>query len=416
MPDYKKVKRRRKKLFKQKNDIFMKPNDNHFSAEGEATSSFRVISGRKEKIRNRNIVVSSIAFVLIALIFLFSFLSPTGLVESLNHYFSGISIRAYYPINLEGNELFSVTSRGRHFFALNNMTLSSYNTNGKELFEHYHGCENPVVTLSETRALLYEQNGNTVSVFNAEKQLLNFQTEFAIYSADIARNGYFAVATKAQSYTSSVIVYDDNGISIYEWYSPEEIVTSVALSPNGKQLAVSTVKSLNGIFVSNVYILTYDSVEPTWKQTYNDTFISSLISDYKNYFCVVSQNKCDFVRWKEHSITSYTTENDIQMLRNDSKNTVICEPRSSDTSQNKFTVYNKKNEVAFQYEFFGYVDDFAIKSGNLYILSGNKVFLINDEGETVKSAECAFGTIKILPVSNNSFIAVSDNTLAEIHF
>ncbi len=417
MPNYKKVKKRNRKLFKEKRQINLKSEyRNGSNADDNSATNFRIISGKKEVLRKRNLIIFAVFCVCLACVLIFSLLSPTGVIETSANYLSGITLRTYYPSVFEGNELFSVNTKGNHIYTLSNQTLTSYNIGGKQLFEHFHGAENPVVSLSETRVLLYDQNGTSVNVFTANKELLSFNTEFSVYVADITRNGYFAVATKSQSYTSTVTVYDDDGNFVYEWNSPEEIVTGVALSSNGKQLAVSAVKSQNGIFVSNVYIFNYNSAEPIWRQSYNDTFIFDLISDNSNYFCVVSQNRCDFVKWKDHTITSHVTDSNIQMIRTYGSKTVVCEPHSSDTYQNKFTVYNRKCENIFQYDFSGYVDDFAYKNNSLYILSGNTVFHVNKEGETLSSAECSFGTLKAIPFSSEKIITVSDNTLNQIHF
>ena len=413
MPKYKKAKRRHKSLFKQRDDIYMKSED---SVSDDNASSFKIIKGKKERIRKRNLIIAGVSFLIAVVIFLISVLSPTGIVEGFNNYFSGFSLRSYFPSAFDGNELYGLSIKGKHFYTLSNQTLSSYNLNGKKLFEEHHGFEKPVVALSQTRALIYDQSGTALAVFNSKSKILSLDTEFSIYSADICRNGYFAVATKAQSYTSAVTVYDDEGNFVYEWSSPEEIVTSVALSSDGEKIAVSAVKSQNGTYFSSVYVFNYNSVEPVFEQTYENVFVSSLISDFNKYFCVVSQNKCDFVNWKDFSVTSYTTENDIKMIRNDSKNTIICEPHSSDDSSNAFTVFNRKHEQALKYEFLGYVDDYAFVKNNLYVLSGNDVYCINKKGETIKTTQCTFGTVKIVPVSTHSVIAVSDNSLTEVSF
>lgn len=418
MSEYKKAKHRRKKFFKKKKQIFMKPNNGSSVAENYDTekSQFRVISGKKELIKKRNYIVLSVVFLLIVVLLVFSLLSPTGIIETSSNYISGISIRDYFPSDFEGNELFSVNSMGNHFYVLSNQTLTSYNLSGKRLFEQFHGCEKPVVALSETRALLFDQNGTNVSIFNANGNILNVKTEFPIYTADISRNGFFAVASKAQSYTSAVTVYDDKGKLVYEWFSPEEIITAVALSPNGKQLAVCGIKTVNGVFVSNVYIFEFNAVEPVWRQTYNDIVFYDMISEGYSYFCVVSQNKCEFINWKEHSIVSHTTDNNIHMIRSNGNKTVICEPHSSDTYKNKFTVYGKKSEVLFQYDFSGYVDDFAFKNNSLYVLSGNSIYRVNKDSEIASSAECNFGTVRLVPSSTEKIIAVSESSLSQIHF
>ena len=152
-----------------------------------------------------------------------------------------------YPIELGGTETVNTVSRGSYYYVLSNTDIVAFNNSGKSLFSFTHGYENPVLKVSATRAMVFEQGGNEALIFDLKGLKTTAKTEKSIITGAVSDSGRYALVTLSDKYASAVTVYDKKDNAVYEWYSAENTVNNVAVSPNGKKIAVS---SLTPIAVS----------------------------------------------------------------------------------------------------------------------------------------------------------------------
>jgi alpha-L-fucosidase 2 len=73
------------------------------------------------------------------------------------------------------------------------------------------------------------------------------------------------------------------------------------------------------------------------------------------------------------------------------------------------SIQDNKEKVVTERE--GY---FMIQGKNIFVLSGNTVYLVDSQGKVVKTGECGFGVVKIVPVSSSSCLAISHNSITKI--
>ena len=419
MPNYQKNKRRRRHYFaklKTTETVEMVSDDIEDSEKKhKKRSSFRILNGKKQAKKIRRIIILGFIVVLTLVILSVSLLSPTGVGEMYSNFTATFSLRSNLPVELNGTETYNVSAKSNYFYILSDSDISAISNNGKISFKDNHGFSSPVLSESESRVLIYDQNGTGLRIYNAKGLLYSLECKNIIYSADIARNGAFAVAGKAENFTSMVTVYNKNGEMIYEWYCPEETINCVAVAPNGKSVAVSTVSVSGGEFKSTVYILKFDSADPVFVKHYDGEFIYAIDSVAQKSFTVICENRCDIISWKDYSVTAYESEYDVNFVRASSKYTVIVSCRENNDGNFSFSVYNKKNAMTLTFNFEGHIDDFQIRGNNIFILSGNAVYLINSDGKIAKTGESGFGTVKIVPVSSSSCIAVGHNSATKIN-
>lgn len=418
MPKYLKNKRRRRHKFIKptvETEIKMQSDsEESVRTKKTKTSSFKVLNGKKQAKQLRRMIFVVVILVITVTLFTVSLLSPTGLKELYGNFSATFSFKNQFPLELTGTETYSVASVNHYFYLLSDTDISVISNNGKTSFKDNHGFSNPVLCKSEARCLIYDQNGKGVKIYNAEESVLNLNMDFSVYSADIARDGTFAVATKSDKFTSKVTVFNKKGQFVFEWMCPEETVTSIAVAPNGKSVAVGTVKVSNGVFSSALYVLKYNSADPVFSKRYDGNFILGINSDSKKTFTVVFENKCDIISWKNYSTLQFESEYDVNFVHSNKSLTVIASSRENDDGNYKFSIYSDKQKLKKEFNFSGQVDDFCIKSNKIFILSGNNVYLINSDGNVAKKGDCGFGTVKIVPVSSDSCLAVGHNSITKI--
>ena len=116
-------------------------------------------------------------------------------------------------------------------------SISIFSAGGRELLSSNHSYGNPQLAISNKQVLLYDVGGTQFSLYNSFKKTQEEKLNHTIYGATMAPNGDFAIITKSDKYNSAVMVYKQNG-TVYSYGFSSGRVCSVALSDNGKQLAV----------------------------------------------------------------------------------------------------------------------------------------------------------------------------------
>ena len=116
-------------------------------------------------------------------------------------------------------------------------SISIFSAGGRELLSSNHSYGNPQLEISNKQVLLYDVGGTQFSLYNSFKKTQDEKLNYTIYGANMAPNGDFAIITKSDKYNSVVMVYKQNG-TVYSYGFSSGRVCSVALSDNGKQLAV----------------------------------------------------------------------------------------------------------------------------------------------------------------------------------
>lgn len=419
MPKYQKNKRRRRHHFgkiKKPENIEMVSEDGEKSEKSSRKNiSLKILDGKRQTKKIRRLVFVGCILTIALVMLIISVTSPTGIGELYTNLSASVSLKSNLPAEINGTETYNVSDKKGYFYLLSDTAISAFTNNGKTIFSDNHGFVSPVISESEARTLIYDQNGTGLRIYNAKGLVFSYNSKNVIFAADIARNGSFAVASKAENYTSMVTVFDKKGKMLYEWYCPEEIINSVAVAPNGKSVAVSTVSVSGGKFDSTLYVLKYNSADPVFTKQYDGNLVYSIVSCTKKNFTVVCENKCDLISWKDFSVTTHETEYNVNYVRANHKRTVISSCRENNDGNYTFHVYDSKNKLKTTFDFDGNVDDFRIDGNNIFILSGNSVYLINSDGKIAKTGNSVFGTVKIIPVSSGSCLAVGHNSVTKIH-
>ena len=141
--------------------------------------------------------------------------------------------------------------------------FSIFSAGGRELFSSNHSLGNPALAISNKHVLLYDVGGKQFSLYNSFSKIREEKLNYAIFGADMSKDGDFALITKSEKYDSVIQVYKQNGTT-YNYSFSEGRAVSVALSSNGKQLAVVLAHSDGASMRSEIRLYTvgkerYDS-------------------------------------------------------------------------------------------------------------------------------------------------------------
>ncbi len=376
-------------------------------------SNMRVVNGNKlERKRKLSISFSAVAVVAIITIVLHLIL-PVGIFENVQN-LSALIGSGSYPADINSAEVLNAVSRGNYYYVLTDTRLSAYSNGGKEIYSYSHGFENPVLKTSKTRAMIFSQGGNEAYIYNLANIKSTISTEKEIITANISDSGTYALVTRSDSYASVVSVYNKNNKLVYEWYSSEDTVNNVAISPSGKKIAVSAFNATSGDYRAKLSVLTFDSATPEYTESYSGLPVYGIEAVSNARFSVITENGIQFIKWSNFKKAEYKNDYSAAMFRSSSGRSVAVFNRSSDKTDNRIAVFNSKGRLKGEFEFKGIISDIEIKGGHIYCISDTYAYLLSENGEVLRKAECGFGAVRISVTGTNSVAVITDNQIYRI--
>lgn len=424
MPKYKKKKHNRilnapKKRAKQpvrvkdiSDDIEMTRYDSK-KVKRDSAAPMKVVKGNKG-VRTKKIKTYAVALaVVFVVVMLFQLILPAGLFQTVSNITAVVGTGSY-PIAVSGSQTLSVVPMGNYYLHLTDTHFSAYSSAGKILFSEAHGYENPVLSASKGKSLLYNQGGKQFSVYTLNGIQQDGETKNEIICGAISDSGNFAIASYSESYASQVTVYNKRYKQIYEWYSAEDTINNVAVASSGRKIAVSTFNSSSGVFNSKINVINFKSATPEHTLTYENKIIYGLKSCNKSNFSVIKSNGVDTVKWSNYKLEDYTDDYTISYYRNNSSVNIAVFSRERDKTDNKIVVFSKRGRVKKTVNYNGAINDIQVRGSNIYCINDSSVNVLDFDGNVKFSAEYGFGGKGISVISANVVAVITNNEILRI--
>lgn len=173
-----------------------------------------------------------------------------------------------YPVDVSGINPRRVARCENYTVLLSDSYLTFYNSEGGEINRYATPSSSVLMRQAGSYVLLVEQEGEKAQLYTRSAMIAEVTAEHAIVSASVNSKGQFALLTQGpQGYASQVTVYSRSGKVLYT-RSRTQQVTEVALSTDGKQVALVTVQAVNGSLDSSVDVFSLDSTDQEAKCSY----------------------------------------------------------------------------------------------------------------------------------------------------
>lgn len=369
---FKNIAKKIKKAFNKTDDDNAKENE-----KGEKSNLELVKGSRKKKLIIRIICYALIVAAIITVLVINS-KTPTGLVEKIQNEYAARG-KGEFPVNVYAKNAIDFVSNGDVSLLYNDTYLEIYNDNGKLVNAFSHGMFSPALKVSEARFIIFDRDRYTVKVYNYSTELYNLEFEKNVIAADISRDGTFAVVTTSDSYNNTVFVYNKKNESVFTWNCADGYITDIAVANDGKSIAVSILDAKAGSFVSQIYILEFDSSTPFYKTEYNAA-ITSLNSVNENYFLATGVDFAATVDWQggqnEIMINGVIRYFDISF---DGFSAIIC-GREDNEQSNSIIIIGDEGNVSNEFEYNATLNDIYITDTSVTLLSGSIVKIYELDG------------------------------------
>lgn len=176
------------------------------------------------------------------------------------------------------------------------------------------------------RALIYADSSNTLILSGKTEELETLTLESAVFSAALSENGKIAAAFPSSQAQSVLAVYGRTGKEIFRWNCSKEYISALALSPNGKNVAVAAIGTENAQIYSKFLIFNVKKTEPSVQVRLDSSMILKLISISSGRVIAVCDN-CTVVFNKSGEKLleiNYGDDSLISAVSDSKGNTLLC--------------------------------------------------------------------------------------------
>lgn len=298
---------------------------------------------------------------------------------------------------------------------LRRSALEIHSFSGEKTLSEQVSFSNPVLVPSERYLLAYDLGGTRVSVYNSFSALWHETYDYAVFCADAADNGAFAVVTSEKGYHSALYVYNSDFEKVYRWCSADKLVMDVSFcDENPNLIALSCVRAADGGFLSEV--LLFDLRRAEVKQTLRFTGQMPLELHYETeerlcLLCDTALYLCDLesgaVREEHYGADElacfYTGEGYTVLLRNSG---IIG------TALDITVFYPGREEKTYDFSIPTQIADVKIAEDNLYLLSYETLYVLKLQSQTLSTHHVESEFREVLTLDSGRLAFVGEGTVS----
>lgn len=258
--------------------------------------------------------------------------------------------------------------------------ISVYDLTGDRRFHSQTKHSAKAFSVSDKYIALYSPGEKGFSLYNSFSCVYEYHFPGAVWNSAVSDSGKFAVCFK-ENEQNVIEVYHENFKKAFSLtLAAEQIIYSMALSPNGDKLAVTTISMKGSVYgseftvydVSSKKILTQEKIEGK-KPIVAEFFANGRIffaAEGSIFFYQANGKKTETVTIPNASYKVYRDGNELSVICG---GTQICGYSSKGALLAKFSPQNR-------------ILDCKIKNGVYYVLSDQTVEVYEENG--VVSASC----------------------------
>lgn len=366
-----------------------------------------IILGKREEQRKKRLITYLVVLPFIMAILIFCLTTPTGPIEAITNGIATVG-GGSFPKAVTGSKVLSLKTVENRAFLLTDTHIIGYTDSGKEMFQHQHNFSSPVLEASSTRTLVYNRESTDYVVHNNSQLIYEKKSSKPIFCADISNNGSIALVTEADKYAAQVEVFSSGMKSKFIWYLVDGLVSDIAISNNGKKIAIAVLKVKDGAFDSEIVCFDIGSETPLFTIPQKGTHILKLETVSSSQFSYVTGEGISYVKWKDGTQTSLS-EGDLSPVFYkiyDNKSVAVFGKNTSCT----VNIYDKKGEKLGGFTYNSLIDDVTFSNKRVYLLKSTNIYELDFEGNLLNT-RVSEQSLNIISATDKGVLAADNLSL-----
>ena len=266
----------------------------------------------------------------------------------------------------------------------------------------------PILDASAKFALCYDLGGTSYSIYNTFAKLHTETLGYAITDGDISDAGAYVISTSTREYRTAVQLYDSD-FKLISRVLREDYLCDVKYKADGSEVAIMTVGSQNGSFVSTIELVVpgKDSVR---KSIGIDGYGYSLFYT-ESGFAVITDGGISFYDPDLNLIKAYAMTSSLVMSDCSDKYLTCVYTAGIIGNSYDVVIYDSTGRIVCEVGLNGKLAAVSHdESGEyVFILAGNNVNRINLVNRKLGSIPVDAGGFDVLPIDSDSFLLAMNN-------
>ncbi len=292
-------------------------------------------------------------------------------------------------------------------------SLISFKSNGEERYSESIGYAAPVFKSADRKYIVFERSTGKYTIADSSKIIYQDDLDEEIINADISSNGNYAIITRSTQSTLTVTVYSSKNAPVFSWECSDDYLVDIALSKNGKSVAVSSINVSNGDTFSKLYHFNIDSLEVEGTIEYpNETVYKIKFIDNRNVSVItdLSYTIAD-MKELESKVLSYEYDKIAGYSFGSKSSVAILKKEFGSLNEKDLIVINKKCERIFEQEIESDILDFETDTKSVYVLISGKILTYSiSSGERGDDIDVD-GSVEKITLSGSDIFALSENAV-----
>lgn len=172
-----------------------------------------------------------------------------------------------FPIKVEGGMGYQIMNMDNALALLDDSQFHVYSIDGKIMSEKQHTYANPILCVSGSKALIYDEGGRDFSLESKYKNIYSKTADDVIYLAKLSKSDYAAVVTRSDKFLAMLKVYDDRGDVIFTYSSYDSRIINVTFNDSSTGCIVTVITAEDGRLMSKMIRFDFTDKEPKWTST-----------------------------------------------------------------------------------------------------------------------------------------------------
>ncbi|MEI6579282.1 MAG: DUF5711 family protein, partial [Eubacteriales bacterium] len=185
--------------------------------------------------------------------------------------FSAFSQGDGFPYKITETNIIAMDMVGSNILILGEDSAKVINSTAKETLSNQNVFSNPAIDTRNGRTIVFDRASGRFKVLSRSSVLFEKDIGQNILAAAIGKKGNFAVASESKKAQSELIVFNSYKNQVFVWNCALERISAIALSDNGKSIAVAVIGAKNGEIYSRLLVFDFDKSEPTISLDYPET-------------------------------------------------------------------------------------------------------------------------------------------------
>jgi|BioPla2DNA2_1021312.scaffolds.fasta_scaffold09090_4 WD40 repeat protein len=370
-------------------------------------------SSKKGKTNGSFTVFKTVAtvFVVFLLLFLatetFGVATLSSMSDSVKSFVASLKSGEGYPYQISSSSVKNIDMMSNNVFLLTDSATISLDSTAKEVAKINHTYASPAMSIQGGRAVVYDRGGYRYMVQSRTEKLFEGETKHKILTCDMGKSGNIAVVTLEKDSCGVVTVYSNKFTKTqFKWACYSEKIVDVALSDNGKYLAVAAISAKDGEVFSKVYVFDFNYSKAVAVFDYPKTSVFDVEFSSRDTIIVMGDNLRNVIKNKtqRQEDVSFETSTLMRYSMSESGTNAVLLSEYGSANKNILKVYNKSGKEVFSKKIESAVKNIYCNANTVGVLLDDKLVMYDINGNEKEKIKSKKDSIDVLFYGRDTYI------------